>query len=144
MSDHRFTRLIAWATTQTDVITIDEISRQDDVDDRHDTSRRLATTLFYLVTTALEGSSSLRLDGTDDNNGFEAWRKLEARYGKTMIHNALLGPATIVNVKFNSDNEFETKFAKWELDIAKFEKATGTIGNDQGRSGTLCDNWQIP
>ena len=74
-----------------------------------------------------------------DYNGFEVWRKLEARYGKTKVHSALLEFAIIANVRSNNDIEFDNEFIQWELDVAKFEKAMGALLPDTIKVGlVLC------
>ena len=88
------------------------------------TTRNLAHTLYYVLTSVATGSVSLLVEQIEDDNGYEAFRRLSHRYLKTRRQTTIMQLVKPVNTKFH-DDKLETEFTQFELDIAKFESALG-------------------
>ena len=112
------------------------------------TSQKLSNTFYYVLSGLVEGAPSILIDQIDDDNGFEAWRKLHARYAKTKLQTSIMMLVEIVNTKFDNDKTFESKLTKWEANITKFEKSINKDLYDEikvglliaGTTGTLHDH----
>ena len=92
--------------------------------------------LYYALTSYLEGTAYLIIDQLNDNNGYEAWRRLTKRFLKSKTHSALTTLIAIVNTKF-PDDHFETALTTWEKEIQQFERATGSPLPEHIKTGLL-------
>ena len=145
MTDKRFVKLMDWAEKENTPINLEEASlvcgesADGEAESRMGDTERLSGTLNYVLMQLFEDlpTASSMLEGIDDYNGLEAWRLIVRRYAKTKSHLALLGLAKVIYVNFKNDAEFETKFNRWELDIARFEKATGVTVPDVIKVGLI-------
>ena len=139
LSDLNYADTMQWATKRTTEITRQQL-RGRDVDDSHAGYNEKLSSLFHYVLSGLvEGPAYTIVDQVEDANGFEAWRRLHARFARTKMQSAIMMLVTIVNTKFHEKN-FETTFAEWENNITKFESAVGKSLYDEIKSW-LVDCW---
>ena len=85
IQDMRFGEFMLWAQRETMGITEEMIDAHDDIDDDNHTTRKLSTLLYYVLGSLTEGTAYVLVDQVENNNGWEALRRLELRYSRTKM-----------------------------------------------------------
>ena len=143
LTDTRFPKLLKWVVQQGMPISTDSVSTYLSSENYSADQVNLVLTqmnpfLYYTLVSLIEGSAYTILEQVDEENGFEAYRKLYARFAKTKMQNAIMRMAAIINIKFQ-DTTFENTFSEWEGEIHKLESALRTERTD----GKLADEVKI-
>ena len=143
LSSQRLAQLMRLAITPGNVGTTVTFENMDAAD-AHEalpahTTRTLAITLYYVLSSVITGSAGLLVEQVEDDNGLEAWRKLGQRYLQTRRQTTVMLLVKLVNTKFHEER-FETEFAQFELDIGKFETALGAQLHDDIKMGLVVAN----
>ena len=125
--DTRFPRILRWVVERGVPITNDLLEHYLKQENHaEDVIKSILTQmnpfLYYTLVSLIEGSAFTILEQVDEENGFEAYRKLYARFAKTKMQNAIMRMASIINMKFQ-DTNFETTFSEWEGEIHKLGTA---------------------
>ena len=93
--------------------------------------------LYYTLQSVIEGGAQLVIEQVSEENGLEAFRLLHLRFAKSKMQNAIMRMATIVNMKFNDNANFETTFSDWEYEIHKFNSSVDNKLSDEVKVGIL-------
>ena len=93
--------------------------------------------LYYTLLSVLEGGAQLVIEQVEEENGLEAYRLLNLRFAKSKMQKAIMRMATIVNVKFHDNGNFETIFSDWEYEIHKFNSSVQNALQDEVKVGIL-------
>ena len=65
------------------------------------------------------------MDNVTDANGMEAWRRLRERYSRTNQQQSIMSLVAIMGMKLPDDNSLEQKFVNFEVEMNRYEMATG-------------------
>ena len=140
LSDQRFGLLLRWVETCQDPITMEVVNTRFQPDGDQVTTEAWEThnpMLYYTLASLVTGPPYTIIDRVPEGNGLEAYRQLHLRYSKSNMQTAMMRLCTIVETKFNSEKDFETTFANWESEIARFEFALQKDLYDEIKVGLL-------
>ena len=143
LSDPRFPAILKWVVKRGTAITEDVLqthltSEGISEDQKITIMKQMNPFLYHTLASLVEGPAYTILDQAEEENGFEAFRKLHLRYAKTKMQNAIMRMAAIINMKFQ-DTTFENTFTEWESEIHKLETGLKTEHSD----GKLADEVKI-
>ena len=127
LTDARFPKILKWVTQQSLAVTQDSLTTYLNTGNANEETKKLIMSqmnpfLYYTLVSVTDGSAYTILEQVEEEDGFEAYRKLYVRYAKTKMQNAIMRMASIINIKFH-DTTFENTFAEWESEIHKLESA---------------------
>ena len=127
LTDAKFPRILKWVMEQTMPVKEEGLKTYLTTEKATEDQIKLITGqmnpfLYYTLVSVTEGPAYTILEQVEEENGFEAYRKLYVRYAKTKMQNAIMRMASIINIKFH-DTTFENTFAEWESEIHKLESA---------------------
>ena len=77
------------------------------------------------------------VDNVQDSNGMEAWRKLSEHYARTNRQKSVMSLVAIMAMTLPDDNTLEAKFSQFEVELSRYERATGDDLPESARIGIL-------
>ena len=89
LSDLNYAECMNWAVKRTTEITREQLRERDVDEERAGYNEKLGSLFYYVLSGLVEGSAYTIVDQIEDSNGFEAWRRLHARYAKTKMQSAI-------------------------------------------------------
>ena len=139
MHDGKYWDDVEWSLTLYVEITIPQVLARDQdltpgttINFAQARSAALYSTLYAFC----EGTAKLCVDSVPNINELEAWRRLNKLDSKSNTQVVLTNTHSITNAKFPEEN-LEAAWAKWEMEITKYEAAARTILPDSVKASIL-------
>ena len=97
----------------------------------------LNTRLYYVLISLTDKAAFTIVDNVQNSNGMEAWRRLRERYSRTNQQKSIMSLVAIMGMKLPDDNSLEQKFVNFEVEMNRYEMATGNQLPDSAKVGIL-------
>ena len=97
----------------------------------------MKTRLYYVLISLTDKAAFTIVDNAHNSNGMEAWRRLRERYSRTNQQKSIVSLVASMAMKLPDDNTLEHKFVNFEVEMNRYEMATGNQLPDSAKVGIL-------